>query len=276
MKKIIYISFLFIASFTFAQKKDKIKGSKIITHTVKELQAVTHIEIEDNITIFLVKSDKFSLEIEADDNLHDVLNISILANTLRINTLKDVSGAKKFEIRLNYNDTLQEITLKHDAVLNALNQLELKNIVIRNFDNSKSFLNVKSEKFSIFMNDKSEAELNIKADTCAIQGSKYSILKALVAAPETTIDLYEKAKVTIEGDALNAKIRIDNNSNLIAKKFVVENINLSTENFAKSEVNASKTLLLSASGKSKTELYGNPAITIEKFTNTTILEKKEL
>ncbi len=276
MKKIIYLCFLFIAGFAFAQKKDKIKGSKIITHTVKELQAVTHIEIEDNVKIFLVKSDKFSLEIEADDNLHDVLNISILANTLRINTLKDVSGAKKFEIRLNYNDTLQEITMKHDAILNALNELELKNIVIRNFDNSKSFLNVKSEKFSIFMNDKSEAELNIKADTCNIQGSKYSVLKALVAAPETKIDLYEKAKVTIEGDAANAQIRIDNNSTLVAKKFVVDSINLTTENFAQSELNASKAIIITASGKSKTELYGAPTITIEKFVNTTILEKKEL
>ena len=50
----------------------------------------------------LIKADSASLEIEADDNLHDVINYTVLGNTLRINSLKDVYGEKKFSIRINY------------------------------------------------------------------------------------------------------------------------------------------------------------------------------
>ena len=193
MKQIAFLLLVvFATTNALAQKKDKIKGSKIITHTIKEVTPFENIEVEDNVEIFLVKADSPSIEVEADDNLHDVVNFVVTGNTLRITTLKTVSSAKKFELRVNYAATLKLITVKNDAKLHALNALQLDSITIKNFDNSASYLNVNSNSFTLILDDKSEAEINVKAENTTLQLSKNTELKALIASPEVKIDLYEK------------------------------------------------------------------------------------
>lgn len=276
MKQIAFLLLvLFTSTVSLAQKKDKIKGSKIITHTIKEVESFENIEIEDNVEIYLVKADTPSIEIEADDNLHDVVNFSITGNTLRITTLKTVSSAKKFDLRINYATTLKLITVKNEAKLHALNALQLDSITIKNFDNSASYLNVNSNSFILILNDKSEAEINVKSQNTTLELSKNAELKALIASPEVKIDLYEKAEAKIEGDATNAKIRLDNNAILTANKFSVASIDLTVENYAKCEVNAVNDIAISASGKTQIELFGEPKIEMRKFTNSTTLYKKE-
>ncbi|WP_445455227.1 GIN domain-containing protein [Flavobacterium sp. HNIBRBA15423] len=276
MKQIAFLLLvLFASTISLAQKKDKIKGSKIITHTIKEVESFENIEIEDNVEIYLVKADTPSIEIEADDNLHDVVNFSVTGNTLRITTLKTVSSAKKFDLRINYATTLKLITVKNEAKLHALNALQLDSITIKNFDNSASYLNVNSNSFTLILNDKSEAEINVKSQNTTLELSKNAELKALIASPEVKIDLYEKAEAKIEGDATNAKIRLDNNAILTANKFSVASIDLTVENYAKCEVNAVNDIAISASGKTQIELFGEPKIEMRKFTNSTTLYKKE-
>ncbi len=276
MKQIAFLLLvLFASTVSLAQKKDKIKGSKIITHTIKEVESFENIEIEDNVEIYLVKADTPSIEIEADDNLHDVVNFSVTGNTLRITTLKTVSSAKKFDLRINYATTLKLITVKNEAKLHALNALQLDSITIKNFDNSASYLNVNSNSFTLILNDKSEAEINVKSQNTTLELSKNAELKALIASPEVKIDLYEKAEAKIEGDATNAKIRLDNNAILTANKFSVASIDLTVENYAKCEVNAVNDIAISASGKTQIELFGEPKIEMRKFTNSTTLYKKE-
>ena len=276
MKKITLIFLLVLStSLTFGQKKERIKGSKIVTLSIKKLENFQNIDIEDNLEIYLVKADSASLEIEADDNLHDVINYTVLGNTLRINSLKDVYGEKKFSIRINYTDNLKLITAKHDTKLHALADIELENITIKNYDNSRSFLNVKSKLFAIMLNDKSEAELNIKADNTTIEVSKDAEVKALIASPIVKIDLYQKGIAIIEGDAASAKVRLDNSSDLIAKNFTISNLEITTESYSKAIVNVAKNIKISAAGKSEIELLGEPKIEIIKFTNNTTLYKKE-
>jgi ABC-type uncharacterized transport system ATPase component len=72
MKKVVLLLFaLLFTAFTFAQKKEKIKGSKVVTVTQKAVENFENLEVEDNIEIFLIKGSTQSLEIEADDNLHE-------------------------------------------------------------------------------------------------------------------------------------------------------------------------------------------------------------
>lgn len=275
MKKITLLTLLLCTVISFAQKKEKIKGSKIVTVTVNELENFENIEVEDNLEIFLVKGDKPSLEIEADDNLHDAINYSVMGNTLRITSQKDVISAKKFSIRINYSDELKLISVKGEAKLHALAELELDNITIKNYDKSQSFLNVKSNFFTIILNDKSEAELNIKAQNTTVELSKNAELKALIASPEVKLDMYQNSDAKIEGDAANVKMRLDNSSKLYAQKFTVKNLDITTESYAKGDVHVTNTISIAASGKSEIKLYGEPAIEITKFTNSTTLYKKE-
>jgi hypothetical protein len=97
MKKIalLFIAILLITGFSYGQKREKVKGSKNVTIEKKEIGNFENLEIEDNIDILLIKSDKCSLEIEADDNLHSEININSNGSSLLLSTLKEVSGYKK-------------------------------------------------------------------------------------------------------------------------------------------------------------------------------------
>lgn len=275
MKKIFLISLILTITNVFSQKKDKIKGSKIITHTIKQVENFQNIEVEDNLEIYLVKADTSSIEIEADDNLHDIINFTVAGNTLHISTLKQVSSAKKFSIRINYAAALKSVTARHESKIHALNELELEEVTIKNFDQSSSFLNVNAKQFTLILNDKSEAEINVKSENCTLEISKNAELKALIASTEIKADLYEKAEAKIEGDTNLLKLRVDNSSNLIAEKLTAKNIDLTIENYAKCKVRAQENISISASGKTLTELYGDPKIEIKQFTNNATLKKDE-
>lgn len=274
-KLFLLLSFLFLTTITVAQKKEKIKGSKIVTVSVKEIPAFQNIEINDNFEVFLVKSDKPSIEIEADDNLHEIINYEVTGGTLKVTALRDVSGAKKFAVRINYTFELILITAKNESIIHALADLDLENITIKNYDNSKSFLNVKSNYFALILNDKSEAEINVKSDNTSVELSKNSELKALIISKDLKLDMYQKSKAEIEGNSKNAKLRLDNNSLLTAKNLIIADLELNIENYAKCFINVTNSFLLMASGKTEIELLGDSKIQISKFTNNATLYKKE-
>jgi hypothetical protein len=266
---------LLVTSFSFGQKKEKIKGSKIVTVAVKELNSFENIEVSDNFEVFLVKGTKKSIEIEADDNLHEIINYEVSGNTLKINALKDPTSFKKFAIRINYSNDLQLITARNEVEIKALADIELDKITIKNYNTSKSFLNVKSNYFALILDDKAEAEINVKAESTSLELSKNSKLKALIASPEFKLDMYQKSTATIEGTATIAKMRLDNNSHLNAPKLVIGTLEVDTDSYAKCEINVSSAITIAAGGKSQIELWGEQKITIKKFTNNTTLYKKD-
>ncbi len=266
---------LIVTSLSFSQKKEKIKGSKIVTVAVKELNNFENIEVGDNFEVLLVKGTKPSIEIEADDNLHEIINYEVSGNTLKISALKDPTSFKKFTIRINYSNDLQLITVRNEATLKALADIELDKITIKNYNNSKSFLNVKSNYFALILDDKAEAELNVKAESTSLELSKNSELKALIASPELKLDMYQKSTATIEGTATIAKMRLDNNSHLNAPKLVIGTLEVDTDNYAKCEINVSSAITIAAGGKSQIELWGEQKIIVKKFLNNTLLRKKE-
>lgn len=276
MKKIHLLLFaLLFTTFSFAQKKEKIKGSKIVTVAQREIGDFESVEIEDNIEIFLAKGGAQSLEIEADDNLHEEIKAELNGTTLRLYTAKNVSGAKKLSVRITYTDNLKSITTKNEVVLNSLTELQLENITIKNFDYSKSYLNVKSGSFTLIMNDKTTAEVNLQAESATLELSKSAQIKALIASPEVKIDMYQKTIAVIEGDAANAKIRLDNNAAFTGRKFSVKNMELITESYTTNSVNALETISITATGKSQTQLLGTPKVTVVNFADSATIYKKE-
>ena len=277
MKKIslLIIAVLF-TSIAFAQKREKIKGSKIVTIEQKEVASFENLEVEDNIDVVLVKGEKNSLEIEADDNLHGVININSSANTLRLTTSKDVSGFKKFRIKVIFTNDFKMLISKHEATVSALTDLELDNITFKCFDYSKLFINAKTKNFTLMANDKSKVELNLKSDDAGIELSKNVQLKALIAATNLKIDQYQKTEAKIEGDVANLKLRLDNNSNFDGKNLTVKNAEILTEANTTCSFNATTNAIIEASGKSEIQFYGDGKIELKKFTENTVIMKKSL
>lgn len=275
MKKYGLIILLVLATtFAFAQKKEKIKGSKIVTIELRETSDFDTLEVEDNLEIYLEKGEKPGIKIEADDNLHDIISTDLRDNILRLSTSKEAVKYSKLLVRVTYTDDLKSVATKNETVVNAIQEVQLDSIIFKSSDYSKLFLNINTVNFVLKADDKSAIELNAKSEKIKIVLSKDAALKSLITANELSCDLYQKAEANIEGSATSAVIRLDNNSNFKGDKLTIKDLELIAESYSNASVNAATAISISAGEKSEIQLYGNPKIEIRKFADEAKLLKK--
>ena len=277
MKPKIYfsiIALIFSSSILLAQKAEKIKGSRVVTSSVKEIKSFNAIEVEDNLEINLEKGDKNEIKIEADDNLHDIINLNVQDEILIISTSKEAQSFKKLTVKITYTNDLNLVTAKDESVINAIQEIILDNITFKTFDRSKLFLNVNSKNFILQSNDKSKTELNLKGENTFIELSKNTSLKALINSTNLKCDLYQKATAALEGDANTTTLRLDNSAELNARNFNSKNTDISIEGSASCSLLAENTIVIDATDKTEIELYGSPKIEIRKLAGEAKLFKK--
>ena len=275
MKKYtVILLFLLSTTLSFAQKKEKVKGSKTVTVELREIGPFESLEIEDNLEVYLERGDKNEIKIEADENLQDLITLDLKDKTLRIYTSKHAVNYKKLIVRVTYTNDLNMVTSKNETTINAIQEILLENITFKSHDYSQLFLNVNAKNFILQADDKSKTELNLKSENTSIEMSKNATLKALVSTIDLKVDLYQKANATIEGTATNAIIRLDNNSELTGNKLTIKNIDVTAESYSNCSVNAVTTVIIDAANKSEIQLVGAPKIEIRRFADEAKLIKK--
>jgi Putative auto-transporter adhesin, head GIN domain len=275
MKKMILISFLILSTVSFAQKKEKVKGSKIVKSEQKQIESFESLEVEDNLEVFLVKGNECGLEIEADDNLIEFVEFKLAGNNLRISTTRDISSYKKLSVRVTYTDKFNMVIAKDETNVTALSDVVLDNVTFKTYDYSKLFLNANTKNFTLMANDKSKVELNLKSVKTSIDLSKSAYLKALISSSEMKFDLYQKSSAEVEGDVIELKLRLDNNTDFIGSKLTAKNVLLETGGYSKSSINISNIATIDASGNSEIQLYGEPIkIEMKRFSDSAELRKK--
>lgn len=277
MKNSILFIFLILVNYSvLGQEKEKVKGTKIVTVEQKEVKAFENLEVEDNLEIFLIKGDKCGVEIEADDNLHDIIAINVNAGILQLSSNKEVTSAKKFSVRVTYTDNFKMVIAKDKSNITALAEMDLSDFTFKTFDESKLFAYVKTKNFTLMANDKSKIELNLKSDQATIELSKNSRLKALIASSQLTFDMYQKTSAVIEGDAINLKLRLDNNAEFLGKNLNSKNAEITTEGYANCSIQVNTKAIIDASGKSEIQLFGIQKIELRNFIDSATLYKKPL
>lgn len=275
MKKILLISFLILSTVSFAQKKEKVKGSKIVKSEQKQIGSFESLEVEDNLEVFLVKGNECVLEIEADDNLIEFVEYKLAGSNLRISTTRDISSYKKLSVRITYTDKFNMVITKDETNVTALSDVVLDNITFKTFDYSKLFLNANTKNFTLMANDKSKVELNLKSTKTAIDLSKSAYVKALISSSEMRFDLYQKSSAEIEGDIIELKLRLENNTDFIGSKLTAKNALIETSSYSKGSINVSNIATIDASGNSEIQLYGEPLkIEMKRFADSAELRKK--
>lgn len=265
---------LLTTTITLAQKKEKIKGSKIVTTEQREIGYFNSLEVEDNLEVFIERGTKPGITIEADDNLHDIIITDLEGDVLRLYTSNNIIKNKKLTVRVSYAKNPDLIISRNKSILNAIDRMQSDNIVIKTFDNSRFLLNVDANNFLLQADDNSKVELNLKSEKAKIELSKNASLKSLITSNELGCDLYQKANANIEGDVENAVIRLDNRSDLTAKKLTVKKIDLTTESFSSCSLNAQDSIIINANENSEIQLYGDPKIEIKQFSDEAKLLKK--
>jgi hypothetical protein len=276
MKKIITLTLLFVSVLTFAQKKEKIKGSKIVKLEQKQVGDFESIEVEDNLEVFLVKGADCALEVEADDNLIEFVDYKITGKNLRISTSRDMSSYKKLSVRVTYNDKLNMVIAKDETNVTALSDVTVDDVTFKSYDYAKLFLNAKTKNFTLMANDKSKVELNLKSTKAAVDLSKSAYVKALISTTEMRFDMYQKSSADIEGDVIDLKLRLDNTSDFTGKKLTAKTALVEVAAYSKTSINISGNATIDASGNSEIELFGEPKIEMKRFTESAMLKKRPI
>lgn len=277
MNKITYTLILVLALVftTTAQNKEKIKGSRIVTIEQTYIDEFSKIVIADNLPVEIVFNSKTSVEIEADDNLHEVIKFEVTNGVLNFETTQQITGSKKLQITVNYSSKLEEIEVNGDAEIRSLSTLEIENLTLNTTGNAKAYLNIRTKYFRYTATDKSRSRLNVVTENAELIIDDNSKIEALYTANNLKADLYQRADLSIEGFVKSAQLRVDNSSSFKGKNLNIDDCTLSLEGGSTAVVNVAKTITIQATDKTEVYLYGNAAITLNKFLGSAKLLKKE-
>ena len=276
MNKIIFALFLSVCctSLMSAQDDEKVKGDRNVTIKQTYIDPFNKIVVGEDFYVEVVYNKRPSVEVEADDNLHEFISFEVKDSVLSFSTTKKIVSRKKMSIKVNYSDELQHIETHEDAEIRSLTSLEFKNATLKTTGTSKAYLNIKAESFKFESQDKAKVKLNVNAKNSNLILSDNSKLDALINAPETTFDLYQRANADIEGTSKNTIIRADNNSKFNGSNFTTQTCEVKCEIGSDVHIETIESIIIDASGASAIYLIGNPKITITQFLDTAKLQKK--
>ncbi|MEP5255149.1 MAG: DUF2807 domain-containing protein [Winogradskyella arenosi] len=276
MKNVLHFLFLMVVATTVtAQSDDKIKGDRNVTLKQTYVDNFHSIIVNGDFSVEVVYNSKPSINIEADDNLHEVIDFNVVDGVLQFTETKRITSKKKLNITVNYGDGLKTIETKGNGEIRSLTSMELGDVILITADNSRAYLNINAKNFTYQSSGKSKTRLNLTATTTKIELTDNSKLDALVNSKVADFDLYLRADVVIEGAANSSVIRMDTSTNFNGSKFDVNTSEVTLEDSSDLTISVLDNITIAASGNSEVYLFGTAAIAITKFEDTAKLQKKK-
>lgn len=269
------LPFLLLIIFFSCKAQDKIKGSRNVKTEQYDLTAFNSIQAKGDLEIGILKGNRPMVEIEADDNLHDLIQTDVIDGILYIKPIKEISRSKRLELRVTFSDSLEKILLAGEAELTSLQDLSFGDFTLECKEKAEAYLTLTARNFNLIQNEDAKAELNITASQVNYQLNQSAEVKALVNAPVFKVDIYEKASARIEGDIKKFHLRADQSSNFDGENLTSINAELLAQGNSEVKINATDSLKIQASGNSEIEIYNNPEIELIEFKDEAILAKKE-
>ena len=257
-----------------AQNPDKIKGNRLVSTIITEINSFHTIALDEDFEIDLIYNKIPSVEVEADENLHEFIEFIVSDSVLYFNKLKKITSKKRLNIKVSYDEYLQFIEATNDSEINGLTPLNLNNGVLKTSGSSKIGLTIQSDTLHIETSDKAKLKLNITADTCSVNMKGTGKLEALINAPKFSAVLYERTNAVIEGNCDTADIELENNAQFQGKNFTMNNCNIICNISSDAYLEVIKNITIDATGSSAIYLYQNPQIIINSLTDTAKLQKK--
>jgi hypothetical protein len=277
MKKtiLILIFALGLGPLIFSQSTEKIKGDRNVTIKQTFIDDFKKIIVNGDFSIEIVYNSKSSVEVEADDNLHDIIQFNVVDGVLSFVETMEITSKKKLNITVNYADTLNHIEVNGEGEIRSLTSMELSNTTLITKDDARAYLNINAKSFDYKSYGKSKTRLNLTADSVRIELNDNSKLDALIKSKTANFNLYQRSDAVIEGNANTSVIIMDNSTNFTGEKFDIKTIDASLEDNSDLIISALESISLAISGDSEVYLYGSPTITITKFEDSAKLQKKK-
>ena len=213
-----------------------VTGSGDLTTETFDLSDFTRVEAQSGFQIEVTQSSTFSIEITADDNVHEFIEVEKSGETLGI--------------RLRGNRSYHSVTIEAKITMPELYKIELSGgsqASITGFSSSHDF----------------EADM-----------SGGSQLSGEITAGDANFELSGGSQVTLEGEGDDLVIDASGGSHFELEDFPVDDANIHLSGGGRATVNVSGTLDVDLSGGSRVIYVGEPTdINIEASGDSTVSKK---
>ena len=175
-----------------------------------------------------------------------------------------------------YTKALKQIETFEDGEISSLTSVNLDKVVLKNTGSSKAFLNIKTKDFKFINSDRAKVKLNVTTKIANLELAENSNVDALINADTLNVDLYQRSDAKIEGTLKHLKVRADNSSNFVGKDLTANTCEVLCEGSSDVAVQVTNSLTIDATGSGEVYIYADPKITLNKFSDTAKLYKKEM
>lgn len=273
MKKLLILLLALVPFISIAQRKPKIKGSRIVTQVSEELPPFDAIILNDDLEINLNKALGPGYYISADDNLIDILKFEVEGSTLVISSYYDITRSKELEITVNYTE-LKAITVKNGTMVSN-DVIESNELFVDGFNNTKLDIKANAAIMDINLEDTSSGDFHVEVDSLNVNLNKRSQAYVYAQINSGALDLEGNSSLAMEGTSDRLSANLLNNSKYKGEAMQISSCELKVAESANARVYAFGDISINSSGNASIYLYGTPKITIEEFLDTSQLLKKE-
>jgi len=202
-----------------------IKGNGVIAEESRKVtEDFTNVSASEGIQVFVTQAKNFSIEVEADENIIDLIGTDIKNGKLRIHAIENIGHATKKVY----------VSLPEIATLRSSSGAQLK------------------------------AENTIASNRLSINASSGALIAADIDATDVQIDASSGANLDLSGSADAAEIDGSSGANIKAKDLSTKACDASASSGANVTVHALETLKADASSGGNIAYKGDPSVSKNK------------
>ena len=268
----VIVALLLVSISSQAQKN--IKGSRNVKTEQLQLKAFHTIEIDGDFEVSLIKGSRYMVEVEADDNLHSIIEIEVRNEVLSIKPSQNISASKAQKLRITFSDSIDEVRVSGKVSFETGQDLTLNNFRFVAKGKSKSKFTINANKFTLDAMEDSKVDATVNAEEIFLHLNGSSDLEAYLKTEILTAEAFENSAATVKGEADNFILNASKSSKFDAEKLAAKDAEVFADGNSKNAINVSKKLKLTAKDKSETEIYNTPEIDLVAFTDKASIIKK--
>tara|TARA_R110002073_G_scaffold139232_2_gene289366 strand:- start:140659 stop:141510 length:852 start_codon:yes stop_codon:yes gene_type:complete len=275
MKKLILLITISFACFSIhAQKKTKVKGNKVIVTDTRTFDYFTRIELNDEIEIELKHGNSAKLEIEADENLHEVIESDISNGALVLSLNKRITSSKKLNLTL-YVDDLDYIELNDESEIKGVDPFKFFGMEL--VLNNKSLLEIQFETQNLIVesNEKARGKFIVKADSVTVDAKESSKLEFDLNAEKLVVDAYGSSTSEFVGKVALLNVTANDNATFKGPNLVSTNATVIALNKSDTYINSKNELEITAKNKAEVYIFNKPTILVKLLADEATLFKRE-
>lgn len=272
VKYMILLLLSLSTAMVYAQRKPKIRGNRNVTEVSKELPGFLAVCLLDDLEVSLERAPGPGYEIEADDNLIDILKFEVTSDTLFISSFYKVTGRKQLQIRVRYNE-LNAITVRAGSI-SVSEPVTSDLLSVRTEAGGRLQLNARVPRLLLRMQDQSSGDFNIESDSLEVVLTNRAEARIYQVNEEMELTMGDQSDALIEGTAGTMTLKMEAGSKLRAERLEADTIKASLGGTASAYLHPTGLFELSSKESPNIYLFGDAEINIVEFGDTSVLYKR--